>query len=51
MVLPQQDVDRVADVVEQGEGDEADDEQDRDGLQEAGDDEAEHGAVTYRQPS
>ena len=51
VVLPEQDVDRVADVVEQGEGDEADDKQDRNSLEEAGKDEAEHGAVTYRQPS
>ena len=34
MVLPEQNVHRVADVVEQGEGDEADDQQDRDSLEE-----------------
>ncbi len=36
MVLAEQDGDRVADIGEQGEGDEADDQQDRDGLEQAG---------------
>ena len=42
VVLPEQDVDRVADVVEQGEGDEADDQKDRDSLEEPGADDTEH---------
>src|SRR4051812_26046125 len=51
MVLAQQNTDGIADVVEQREGDEADDEKHRDSLEDAGQDKAEHGlphCVTHR---
>ena len=42
VILTEQDVDRVADEVEQREGDEADDKEDRDCLEEPGANESNH---------
>ena len=51
IVLAEHDHDRIADEGEHREGDEPDDQQDRDRLQDAGEDESEHAVVTaYAHP-
>ena len=49
VVLAQHDGDRVADIGEHREGDEADDQQDRDGLEDAGEDVRKHATAILRQ--